>query len=154
MEEQKDKSFKRKADRSAVARIKFLNGEEESSDCKPVVGLSGNETDTDNFNSSIHIPQNQNDILEFESFMNGIQNKLKDKENKRKKKLEKILDSIISKDFQGISQPDKIREATTEEIVNGQYDIFMSDSSSEGDDSSSDGETPLQRQKRKLKQKK
>lgn len=119
MEEQKDKSFKRKANRSAVARIKFLNGEEESSDCKPVVGLSGNETDTDNFNSSIHIPQNQNDILEFESFMNGIQNKLKDKENKRKKKLEKILDSIISKDFQGINQPDKIREATTEEIVNG-----------------------------------
>ncbi len=30
----------------------------------------------------------------------------------------------------------------------------MSDSSSEGDDSSSDGETPLQRQKRKLRQKK
>lgn len=35
--------------------------------------MSGNEeTDTDNFNFNINIPNNQNEILEFESFMNGI----------------------------------------------------------------------------------
>lgn len=34
--------------------------------------------------------------MEFESFMNGIQSKLKEKENRKKKKLEKFLDSVIS----------------------------------------------------------
>jgi hypothetical protein len=33
--------------------------------------------------------------------MNGIQSKLKDKEVRRKKKLEKLLDSVISKDKLG-----------------------------------------------------
>ena len=56
MEERKDKNFKSKYDTSAAGRMKYLNGEEESSDCKQAVGLSGNETDTDNLNSSIHIP--------------------------------------------------------------------------------------------------
>jgi hypothetical protein len=35
--------------------------------------------------------------MEFEFFMNGIQNNLKDKEEKQKKKLESILDKIVSK---------------------------------------------------------
>lgn len=51
----------------------------------------------------------------------------------------------MSQDFQGISQPDKILLAASEEIINGQYDIFMSDSSSDNNDSSSDGETPQQK---------
>lgn len=35
--------------------------------------MSGNEeTDTDNLNFIITTPNNQNEILEFESFMNGI----------------------------------------------------------------------------------
>jgi len=37
-----------------------------------VHGLSGKETDTDHFGSIINIPHNQNDIMEFEFFMNGI----------------------------------------------------------------------------------
>jgi hypothetical protein len=44
--------------------------------------------------------------------MNGIQYKLKDKESRRKKKLEKLLESMISKDKLGIVSPEKVsREA-------------------------------------------
>jgi len=53
-----------------------------------VQGLSGKaETDTDHFGTMMNIPHNQNDIMEFEYFMNGIQVKLKEKEDKKKKKL-------------------------------------------------------------------
>ena len=89
--------YDRQADRSAAAKAKVgnigINGEE-SSDQKMVIGLSGKD-DTDHFNSIINIPNNQNDILEFESFMNGIQYKLKEKEDKRKRKLENLLSSVI-----------------------------------------------------------
>jgi len=91
--------YNRQADRSAAAKAKVgnigINGEE-SSDQKMVIGLSGkDETDTDHFNSIINIPNNQNDILEFECFMNGIQNKMKEKEDKRKRKLERLLGGVI-----------------------------------------------------------
>lgn len=71
--------YDRQADRSAAANTKVANigiNGEESSDQKMVVGLSGKETDTDHFNSIINIPSNQNEIMEFECFMNGIQNKM------------------------------------------------------------------------------
>ena len=51
---------------------------------KLMPNLSGNNnTDTDHFNSIMNMPSNQNDIMEFEFFMNGIQSKLKEKEEKR-----------------------------------------------------------------------
>jgi hypothetical protein len=63
--------YDRKADLSAAAK-KSIAGCEESSDQKMVIGLSGKETDTDHFNSLINIPNNQNEIMEFEFFMNNI----------------------------------------------------------------------------------
>jgi len=63
-------------------------GEEESSDQKMVVGMSGKgETDeTDHFGSIINSP-GENDINEFEQFMNGISSNLKQKEEAKKRKL-------------------------------------------------------------------
>lgn len=69
----------------------------------------------------MNIPSNQNDIMEFEFFMNGIQSKLKEKEEKNKKKLEKLMDQIKGKN--------KIR-----------LEELLSDSDSSG--SSGDGNSP------------
>ena len=58
-----------------------------------VQGLSGKDgTDTDHFGSITNIPSNQNEIMEFEFFMNGIQSKLKEKEEKNKRKMERLMD--------------------------------------------------------------
>ena len=77
--------YDRNADRTAAA---YANLGEESSDQKVVHGLSGkDEEDTDHFGTIMNIPHNQNDIMEFEFFMNGIQSKLKEKEERKKKKL-------------------------------------------------------------------
>jgi hypothetical protein len=46
--------------------------------------------------------------------MNGIQSKLKDKDIRRKKKLEKLLDSVISKDKLGIVCPEKVSRAAAD----------------------------------------
>lgn len=46
--------------------------------------------------------------------MNGIQSKLKDKESRRKKKLEKFLDLVISKDKLGIVSPEKVSRAAAD----------------------------------------
>ena len=46
--------------------------------------------------------------------MNGIQSKLKDKESRRKKKLEKFLDLVISKDKLGIVCPEKVSRAASD----------------------------------------
>ncbi len=51
--------------------------------------------------------------------MNGIQSKLKEKESRRKKKLEKLLDSVISKDHLGIVSPEKVSRAAADQIMNG-----------------------------------
>ena len=51
--------------------------------------------------------------------MNGIQSKLKDKEVRRKKKLEKLLDSVISKDKLGIVSPEIVIRAAADQIMNG-----------------------------------
>ena len=59
--------------------------------------------------------------MEFEFFMNGIQSKLKEKEEKNKKKLEKLMDQIKGKN--------KIR-----------LEELLSDSDSSG--SSGDGNSP------------
>ena len=48
-----------------------------------VVGLSGKEEEDDHFSSLMNIPNNQNDIMEFEFFMNNIQSNLKEKEAKK-----------------------------------------------------------------------
>lgn len=72
--------------------------------------------------------------------MNGIQSKLKDKEVRRKKKLEKLLDSVISKDKLGIVSPEKVSRAAADQIMNGQIDLYISDSSNDNN-SSSDEET-------------
>ena len=68
--------YDRNADRTAAAKTKLVNvgiDGEVSSDQKMVHGLSGKDgTDTDHFNSIMNIPSNQNEIMEFEFFMNGI----------------------------------------------------------------------------------
>ena len=63
----------RNADRKAAtrARLPQAGKDDESSDQKAVVGLSGN--DEENFDALIDIPHKQNEIMEFDSFMNGIQ---------------------------------------------------------------------------------
>lgn len=98
--------YDRRADRSAAARTKVgnegLHGEE-SSDQKMILGLSGND-ESDHFNSIINIPNNQNDILEFECFMNGIQSKLQEKELRKKKKLDNLLGGLSSRDRLGLMQ--------------------------------------------------
>lgn len=75
--------------------------------------------------------------MEFEFFMNGIQNNLKDKEEKQKKKLESILDKIVSKGNLDEESKAKIRMG-----------LLQSDSDSSD---SSGGDSPEQRQKKKLK---
>ena len=63
-----------------------------------MLGLSGNDDDAEeHFNSIINIPHNQNEILEFESFMNGIQQGLQEKLKRKRRKLEKLLDGILQK---------------------------------------------------------
>lgn len=63
-------------------------GDQESSDQQMVHGLSGNDQhNSDNFAGILNIPNNENEIMEFESFMNNISSKLKEKEEKKKKKL-------------------------------------------------------------------
>lgn len=74
--------YDRKADLSAAAKRSIAGGEE-SSDQKMVVGLSGKEEEDDHFSSLMNIPNNQNDIMEFEFFMNNIQSNLKEKEAKK-----------------------------------------------------------------------
>lgn len=67
--------YDRKADRSAATRTKVANegiNGEESSDQKLVLGLSGNEETDDHFGSIVEGHKNQNDIAEFEFFMDGI----------------------------------------------------------------------------------
>lgn len=78
MNEDKDSfqnnEYDRFADRSVATKTKVANMNidgEESSDHKMVQGNSSKD-DTDHFSSLIHIPNNQNEIMEFDSFMNGI----------------------------------------------------------------------------------
>lgn len=78
--------YDRKADMMAAAKAKLANFAmqgDESSDQKElrlISGLEESET-TDHFGQLINIPNNQNDMIEFESFMDGIQKKLKFKED-------------------------------------------------------------------------
>ena len=69
----------RNADRKAAtrARLPQAGKDDESSDQKAVVGLSGN--DEENFDALIDIPHKQNEIMEFDSFMNGIQHQIEEK---------------------------------------------------------------------------
>lgn len=76
-ESSRNNEYDRFADRSAATKTKVANvgiDGEESSDHKMVHGLSSNVdgTDTDHFNSMMNIPNNQNEIMDFEFFMNGI----------------------------------------------------------------------------------
>lgn len=97
-------------------------------------------TDTDHFNSLMHISNNQNEILDFENFMNGIQNNLKEREEKHRKRLENLLDDIIGKGKLDEESKAKLR-----------MDMLMSDSDSSN---SSGDDSPEQRQKKKLKMQK
>lgn len=101
--------YDRKADRSAATRTKVANegiNGEESSDQKLVLGLSGNEETDDHFGSIVDGHKNQNDIAEFEFFMDGIQSKLKQREQRRKKKLDNLLNGLSSKQKIEITQVD------------------------------------------------
>jgi len=120
--------YDRQADRSAAAKAKVANvgiNGEESSDQKMIIGLSGkDETDTDHFNSIINIPNNQNDILEFDRFMNGIQNKMKEKEERRKRKLERLLG--------GMMKSGTTMAGGDADLLGNKLDLFLSDTSSSG----------------------
>mmetsp|Transcript_28594 Transcript_28594/g.43219 ORF Transcript_28594/g.43219 Transcript_28594/m.43219 type:complete len:113 (-) Transcript_28594:3227-3565(-) len=109
-----------------------------------VIGLSGkDETDTDHFNSIINIPSNQNEIMEFESFMNKIQAKLKEKEMRKRLKLQRLIDETLGKNSQ--------LHNFEEDLLNGQLNLYISDSSSNG---SSEDEDYKRREKIKSKAKK
>ena len=136
--------YDRKADRTAALRTKVVNeglNGEESSDQKQILGLSGNDETDDHFGSIVDGHNNQRDIAEFEFFMDGIQSKLKEREQRRKKKLDNLLNGLSSKQKIEITQVD---------LLSSQLNLFISDSS---DNTSSDEETYEQRKKRKKRQK-
>ena len=66
------------------------------------------------------MPQSQNDIMEFEFFMNGIQSRLKEKEEHKKRKLQKLLG--------GLSKNGEAIMAEIESLQQNQLDMFVSDS--------------------------
>ena len=90
-----------------------------------IIGLSGqDQTDTDHFNSIINIPNNQNDILEFDRFMDGIQNKMIEKEDRRKRKLERLLG--------GMMKSGTTTAGGDADVLGNKLDLFLSDTSSSG----------------------
>ena len=101
--------YDRKADRTAAMRKQVANegiNGEESSDQKLVMGLSGNDETDDHFGSIVDGHNNKSDIAEFEFFMDGIQSKLKEREQRRKKKLDNLLSGLSSKQKIEITQVD------------------------------------------------
>ena len=70
------------------------------------MGLSGNDETDDHFGSIVEGHRNQNDIAEFEFFMDGIQSKLKEREVRRKQKLDNLLNGLSSKEKLEITSVD------------------------------------------------